>query len=415
MGRASETVVRIVRVNRLRIEGFVSAAQAGRIRIGAPVRVKFSQDWLKNRNFTGSVVFVSPEANPVNSEILVWAEISNEHNDLLPGLRGEIEISANDTPLRRKKITNTEFRMKIRLRHDLEFVKRAMKFDDDWVVKDPISFNHFLFTDPEYQLLKLFDGNRSENEIQLAWREKFSTKSLTVEQIRQFANRLIRDKLVSVDELGYGSSLYQDELSAKKLRWQSLVLSPLVIRFRGVNPRFILDGLSWFGWILFHPAIVVAMMSAALLVLAYLLGHFDELAYRLPAISQLLSAQGIIGIVVTISVVKILHELGHAMACQRCGGECFEIGVILLAFRPTLYCNVSSAWTFPECWKRLLVSFGGVYIEIILAAIASIIWLLTEPGLLNAMMFNVVFLCSVNTVLLQRQSTPAIRRILFAV
>ena len=233
--------------------------------------------------------------------------------------------------------------MKIRLRHDLEFVKRAMKFDDDWVVKDPISFNHFLFTDPEYQLLKLFDGNRSENEIQLAVAREIRHQIFDGRTDSSVRQSLIRDKLVSVDELGYGSSLYQDELAAKKLRWQSLVLSPLVIRFRGVNPRFILDGLSWFGWILFHPAIVVAMMCAALLVLAYMLGHFDELAYRVPAISQLLSAQGIMGIVVTISVVKILHELGHAMACQRCGGECFEIGVILLAFIPTLYCNVSSA------------------------------------------------------------------------
>lgn len=92
----SETVVRVVRVDRLRVEGFVSAAQAGKIKIGSPVEVKFSQDWLKGRTFKGSVVFVSPQANPVNSEILVWAEIQNEHNDLLPGLRGEIVIFAND-------------------------------------------------------------------------------------------------------------------------------------------------------------------------------------------------------------------------------------------------------------------------------------------------------------------------------
>ena len=87
------------------------------------------------------------------------------------------------------------------------------------------------------------------------------------------------------------------------------------------------------------------------------------------------------------------------MACRRCGGECFEIGLILLAFIPTLYCNVTDAWTFPERWKRLLVSFGGVYVEIILATIALIIWMLTGPGFLNAMMFNIVLLCSVNTVL----------------
>lgn len=103
--------------------------------------------------------------------------------------------------------------------------------------------------------------------------------------------------------------------------------------------------------------------------------------------------------VLTIAAIKILHELGHAMACRRFGGECFEIGVILLAFIPTLYCNVSDAWTFRERWKRIMVSFAGMYVEIGLAAIAAVLWLATPPGLLNALLFNVVLLCSVNTLL----------------
>ncbi len=289
--------------------------------------------------------------------------------------------------------------MNVRLRQDLEFLKRAMQQGDVWVVKDPISFNHFLFSSHEYQLLLLFDGTRTADDIRDAWRQQFSTKSLTSEQIRQFVNRLVGDNLVSVDEFGYGDSLYRSQATMKKRKLRSLFLSPLVIRFRGINPRFMLDSLAWIGWMMFHPLVVGATMCCALLLLIYMFGHFEELAYRVPAISQLLSAQGILGMVVTISIVKIFHELGHAMACQRCGGECFEIGLILLAFIPTLYCNVSDAWTFPERWKRLLVSFGGIYVEIILAAIASVVWLMTEPGLLNAMMFNVVFLCSVNTIL----------------
>ena len=141
------------------------------------------------------------------------------------------------------------------------------------------------------------------------------------------------------------------------------------------------------------------MMLLASAVLIFALGNLDQLAHRIPTISQFLSTQSLISLVVLLSVIKILHEFGHAMACRRCGGECFEIGLILLAFIPTLYCNVTDAWTFPERWKRLLVSFGGIYIEIILATIALIIWMLTGSGFLNAMMFNVFLLCSVNTVL----------------
>ena len=99
-----------------------------------------------------------------------------------------------------------------------------MQQDDVWVVKDPISFNHFLFSSHEYQLLLLFDGTRTEDDIQDAWRKQFSTKSLTSEQIRQFVNRLIRDNLVSVDEFGYGDSLYRSQATLKKRKLRSLFL-----------------------------------------------------------------------------------------------------------------------------------------------------------------------------------------------
>ena len=289
--------------------------------------------------------------------------------------------------------------MMLKFRPDLKIIKRKMRLEDCWIVKDPISFNHFLFSGQEIELLKLFDGRRTDEEIQQAWQKKYRTAALSLDQVKAFGNRLINDNLVSSEEFGYGQLLYNNQ-EAKRTNWaKNLLLSPLAIRFRGINPRSILDNFFWLGWLLFHPVVVVLVMLCAAGVMVFALGHLDHLASRIPTISQFLSTQSLISLVVLLSIVKVLHELGHAMACRRCGGECFEIGLILLAFIPTLYCNVTDAWTFPERWKRLLVSFGGIYIEIILATIALIIWMLTGPSFLNAMMFNVVLLCSVNTLL----------------
>lgn len=88
----SETVVRLIRVDRLRVEGFVPVADAVKIKIGTPVQVKFSQAWLVEQEFSGNIVFVSPEANPVNSQVLVWAEIKDPEKNLVAGLRGEIFV-----------------------------------------------------------------------------------------------------------------------------------------------------------------------------------------------------------------------------------------------------------------------------------------------------------------------------------
>ncbi len=88
----SETVIRLVKIDRLRVEGFITAESASKVRIGAPVEVKFTQQWLKDFKYQGTIVFVDPEANPINSQIVVWAEINNVNNRLVPGLRGDILI-----------------------------------------------------------------------------------------------------------------------------------------------------------------------------------------------------------------------------------------------------------------------------------------------------------------------------------
>ena len=289
--------------------------------------------------------------------------------------------------------------MKIRMRSDLLLIQREQDIESSWVVKDPISFEHFLFSARELFLLRQLDGTRTEDEIVSNWQAAFKTRSLTVEQLRKFVRRVIQDRLVVVEQLGYGQAIGNQQLKQSAMIRTHWWANPLAIRFRGFNPSVLLRRLNWVGGILFHPVIVCLVILASFLVFIYAFGHFEDVVAKLPAIEQLLNAQGLIGLVLTISIVKVLHELGHALVCRRFGGECLEIGVILLAMIPTLYCNVSDAWTFQERWKRLLVSFAGMYVEIILATVTAVLWLSTPPSLLNAMLFNVMVLCSINTLL----------------
>ncbi len=288
--------------------------------------------------------------------------------------------------------------MKIKCRQDLLFFQRQDQTEASWVIKDPLSFEHYLFTQREFFLLQQLNGVRTEEDIVRRWQRRFRTHSLSVQQLRVFVRKLIQDNLVIVDLPGIGGALDRQQDFLTRLSRRSRWTNPLAIRFRGVNPSPILNCLSGLRW-LFEPWAVATMLLLSSTVLIYMFGHFDDVTARIPAINQLIAGQSIVGLIGTLIVVKILHELGHALACRHFGGECFEIGVILLALIPTLYCNVSDAWIIQQRWKRMMVSFAGIYVEIVLATLAAIVWLLTPPSLLNAMMFNIVLLCSVNTVL----------------
>lgn len=94
-----DVVCRLVRTDRLRVEGFVTADQASRIAVGSQARVEFAYPWMKQKVIQGSVVFVSPDANPVNLNVQVWVEIPNDELKIPTGVRGTIAISPSPTSL----------------------------------------------------------------------------------------------------------------------------------------------------------------------------------------------------------------------------------------------------------------------------------------------------------------------------
>jgi putative peptide zinc metalloprotease protein len=99
------------------------------------------------------------------------------------------------------------------------------------------------------------------------------------------------------------------------------------------------------------------------------------------------------------AVVKVLHEFGHGLSCKHFGGECHELGAMLLVFTPALYCNVSDSWMLPNKWHRAAIGAAGMYVELFLASIATFLWWFSTPGLLNHICLSVMFICSVSTVI----------------
>ncbi len=87
-----QRVLRIVRLDRLRVEGFVDSRQVHGDLRGAAVKVKVELADEKQITVKGKIVFVSPEVDPVNAQVRVWAEVDNPDLALRPGLPAEMQI-----------------------------------------------------------------------------------------------------------------------------------------------------------------------------------------------------------------------------------------------------------------------------------------------------------------------------------
>ena len=74
--------------------------------------------------------------------------------------------------------------------------------------------------------------------------------------------------------------------------------------------------------------------------------QFSVLQRKLPDFHAFLTPQNIVWLFLALALAKIVHELAHALTCIHVGGQCHEIGLLLLVFTPCLYCDVRTPGRF---------------------------------------------------------------------
>lgn len=96
--KPEDRVLRILRLDRLRAEGFVSYRDLRFHLEGADVTVKVSLPDNTAAEFRGRVVFVSPEIDAVNGQVRIWADVDNPEYLLRPGMKATMSIQTAGPP-----------------------------------------------------------------------------------------------------------------------------------------------------------------------------------------------------------------------------------------------------------------------------------------------------------------------------
>jgi len=288
-------------------------------------------------------------------------------------------------------------RLAMRLRSDLSILAQSYGARRYYLVKDPVGLRYFHLGEEEHAIARMLDGTTSLLEIKRRFELAFAPQQVTLEQLHTFVGHLHQLGLLVVESAGQGEELLQRRHRRRRREWAETLGNVLAIRFRGIDPERLLRWLAprcaWLFSFWFLAAGLGMVVSAAILAAV----QFDVLTQRLSASAAFFTAGNLVWLAVAVAVAKTLHELGHALACKHFGGECNEIGLLLLVFTPCLYCNVSDVWLLPSKWQRMAVAGAGILVEIILASLCVFLWWFSEPGLLNTLFLSIIVVCSVNT------------------
>lgn len=294
----------------------------------------------------------------------------------------------------------------VELRSDIVWSRFSENSDSMWVARDPISLEYFYFSAEERAIALLFNGSRSLSDILQACQQHSSAWML------EFASRLESACLtVPRNGLAIGRRLWrahQGHVLSQKLHRR--LLNPLAFRIKLWDPTRLLVRLTLLANFLFHRWFVVGCLVAGGLVsYLVLLKALDRwTTTNLISTIENVSFERWAALFLTFLCVKSIHELGHALACRKWGAECHELGVYFFLLSPCLYCDTSDTWRIPNRLRRAAVAAAGIYVELLVAIVAGIVWLATQTeSSLHFVAENTIFICTLNTVLVN--ANPLLR------
>lgn len=269
------------------------------------------------------------------------------------------------------------------------------------ILKNPISLTYFRLSQSHYDAARRFDGKTNfatiAGELQ---RESRYWRAMTLDaatyELAQLANQL--SGMGVIQSNGHQALRRITAMQERKSKWRldATIGSILYIKKSLIDPDRLLARMEpYFRWV-YTRAYVMAFTLAAVITLILLWGRREEIAIHG---ANFFTLQNLALTWVVFIFVKTIHEFGHGITCKHFGGEVHEMGALFILFTPYLYCNVSDSWLLPDKKRRILVTAAGIFVEMTLAIFAAWVWMYTAPGLLHQICFNIIFTCSVSTVL----------------
>ena len=245
---------------------------------------------------------------------------------------------------------------------------------DGYLVHDPVRNSYFRLPRTAVRALGCWKAGTVGGVLECL-RHRHGMEA-SVEDILELAAFLERNGLTVADGQGW-ERLWQQARRAQAgpLRW--LLHNYLFFRIPLVRPqRFLEATFPHVRWLGSWPGLVI--LGVVFLLGAWLtIRQWDTFVATFMGFVNL---QGMLLFGLTIVVVKVAHELGHAYIATRYGVKVPSMGVAFLVMVPMLYTDVTDAWKLKDRRARVLIGMGGMLVELALAGIALFLWAILPEG-----------------------------------
>jgi putative peptide zinc metalloprotease protein len=235
----------------------------------------------------------------------------------------------------------------------------------------------------QWQLARLFDGVRSYEEISAAF-EAESGIPIGAEEVRTFAENM--------DEGGFWYKNPQEKniamnekLAAQRSRRveSGSRFNVAHISFSAWDPDRYLTRLDQkIGKYLYSPSMTLFAVLLILLQVAVFAAKWSVIGPDIPLYFDFSKKtfSDLVEFWLLLFAIGFVHETAHGLTCKHFGGEVHSMGFMFLYLTPCFFVDVTESWISASRLQRMATIIAGIWSELMLCGIATIVWTNTQPG-----------------------------------
>lgn len=277
-----------------------------------------------------------------------------------------------------------------------QIARRKLKLNPDLIVREELDENGnpaavvfvpehrcvYRMPSGQYEMLKLFDGERSFAEIAEIFREMGG--SLSEEEIKEFALSAEDSGLWYVSAQEKNITLSQKLAAERHKRVQRKSshgdLTHMVFRFWDPDTFLAkLNARTGFIYTLWFTAITLGLFAFTGWIWIDKwaeIGHDTVLYYSFSN----KNASSLLEFWILFLVMGFLHETAHGLTCKHYGGNVHNIGFQLIYLAPAFAADITEVWVRTGKWQRIAAIMAGIWIETIVCSLATLVWWTTPLG-----------------------------------
>jgi len=270
------------------------------------------------------------------------------------------------------------------LRDDLQLLAGPRRADGapTWTLHDPVRNSFFRLGWAEFEMLGRWGGMTAEVVAERVNRE--TPLQVTPQQVTALGRFLDLQQLSASNRPQLSGLLLRRALAAEQGPLSWLLHRYLFVRVPLLRPdRFLTVSYPYLRF-LFHPAVAVAVVLAALLGLYLVARQWDQFV---GSFLYFFSFGGAAYYVLALVFAKLAHEFGHAYTAKHYGLSVPAMGVAFLVMFPVLYTDTTDAWRLQRRRPALAIGAAGIIVELAIAAVATLLWSFLDDGPLRSAVF----------------------------